>query len=104
MVKQQQQQRSVAVLLPLVLLLLCSTPAAVHGMQKGASVTLRARWQGTPYIMEAAEFLVSVLAAVKAESEWRRRALCALRAARVARVARCRCSFVPPPASVSSCL
>lgn len=24
----------------------------------GASVTLRARWQGTPYLLEAAEFLV----------------------------------------------
>jgi hypothetical protein len=28
----------------------------------GASITLRARWQGTPYLLEAAEFLVSVRA------------------------------------------
>jgi hypothetical protein len=29
----------------------------------GASVSLRARWQGTPYLLEAAEFLVRVQAA-----------------------------------------
>jgi hypothetical protein len=27
----------------------------------GASVSLRARWQGTPYLLEAAEFLVGTL-------------------------------------------
>lgn len=32
---------------------------AVHASnQKGASISVRARWQGTPYLLEAAEFLV----------------------------------------------
>jgi hypothetical protein len=38
--------------------LLLLAPLAAQGVQKGASITLRARWQGTPYLLEAAEFLV----------------------------------------------
>lgn len=48
-------RRSAALLAGLLAVLLA--PMAL-GMQKGASLSLRARWQGTPYLLEAAEFLV----------------------------------------------
>jgi hypothetical protein len=37
---------------------LLAAPLGVRAVQKGASITVRARWQGTPYLLEAAEFLV----------------------------------------------
>ena len=46
--------RPAACLLLLLLLAVCGA----RGAQKGASVTLRARWQGTSYMLEAGEFLV----------------------------------------------
>ena len=34
--------------------------ASAHAADKGASITLKAKWDGTSYLMEAAEFLVGV--------------------------------------------
>lgn len=42
----------------LLLLAVCSSIWGANGVQKGASLSVRARWQGTPYLLEAAEFLV----------------------------------------------
>jgi hypothetical protein len=66
--------------------LLLLAPLAALGAQKGASITLRARWQGTPYLLEAAEFLVRARAAGRAASRAAPRAL-ARRAALGARTA-----------------
>lgn len=35
--------------------------AARHAQGKGLDVTLKARWEGTSFVLEAAEFLVSTL-------------------------------------------
>ncbi|KAI8470132.1 MAG: hypothetical protein J3K34DRAFT_469371 [Monoraphidium minutum] len=43
--------------LPLLALGLCLAPLVAHAGQKGASITVRARWNGTSYLLEAAEFL-----------------------------------------------
>lgn len=34
--------------------------AVAQAEDKGASITLKAKWNGTSYLMEAAEFLVSI--------------------------------------------
>ncbi|GBF95627.1 UDP-glucose:glyco glucosyltransferase [Raphidocelis subcapitata] len=46
-----------AAILLLALGALFAAPLGVRAAQKGASITVRARWQGTPYLLEAAEFL-----------------------------------------------
>lgn len=56
----QQQRRLCFCCLSVVLALLL---AARSCEAAGASVSLRARWQGTPYLLEAAEFLVRTQAA-----------------------------------------
>jgi hypothetical protein len=45
---------------------LCLLLVADASNQKGASISVRARWQGTPYLLEAAEFLVGSGAAAVA--------------------------------------
>jgi hypothetical protein len=45
---------------------LCLLLAVDASNQKGASISVRARWQGTPYLLEAAEFLVGWAAAAVA--------------------------------------
>jgi hypothetical protein len=45
---------------------LCLLLVADATNQKGASISVRARWQGTPYLLEAAEFLVSAATAAVA--------------------------------------
>lgn len=52
-----RERPAAAIWAPLVLLLCLSGTHAA--LQKGASLTLRARWQSTSYLMEAAEFVVS---------------------------------------------
>jgi hypothetical protein len=63
-----RRRRFVSTVTPILLLLvslccLCWSGGARAAQHKGASVTLRARWQGTSYLMEAAEFLVRARAA-----------------------------------------
>ncbi|KAF8062716.1 hypothetical protein HT031_004046 [Scenedesmus sp. PABB004] len=55
--RRRPRQQRMARWAALALLLAASAPLAAASAQKGASVTLRARWQGTPYVLEAAEFL-----------------------------------------------
>jgi hypothetical protein len=43
-----------------VALLVGTLSSIASAQQKGASVLLRARWEGTPYVLEAAEFLVRI--------------------------------------------
>jgi hypothetical protein len=52
------QRRATGPLLAVIVVLLL---AAKGCDAAGASVSLRARWQGTPYLLEAAEFLVCAL-------------------------------------------
>lgn len=54
--------RGTAALLLFAIAFALVLPTSHAAPQKGASITLRARWQSTSYLMESAEFLVSVLA------------------------------------------
>jgi hypothetical protein len=48
----------------LIAVALACTSSAFAAQHKGVSISLRARWQGTPYLHEAAEFLVRRTGAV----------------------------------------
>jgi hypothetical protein len=84
-----------AAALSCVLLLAAATSAAAAG----ASITLRARWQGTPYLLEAAEFLVGVWLRVWVGC-WPRRGVC-VGSVRAEATQACYCPFPPPCVSSS---
>lgn len=61
----RQRRPVAAAAFPLLVLLLATaglpTPCTARKDTKGARITLQTKWQGTPLVHEAAEFLVSRL-------------------------------------------